>query len=167
MKEELENRRYEVLIPEMPDTDHPKIEAWVSKLAEVIGTPRKGGILIGHSIGCQVILRYLETLGENQKVDKVIVVAGWFRLTSTAAVTEEEKLVAKPWLKTPIDFNKAKTKANKFIGIFSDNDYFVPLEVNLNLLKEKLNAEIVLLNKRGHFSQEDGVNQLPELLNFL
>lgn len=51
-KEQLQKEGYEVLVPAMPDPDHPKIETWVSYLAEIIGQPRATDILIGHSVGC-------------------------------------------------------------------------------------------------------------------
>ena len=57
LKKQLEEKNYKVEVPEMPDTDHPKIESWVNKLKEIV-IPDEETILIGHSIGCQAILRY-------------------------------------------------------------------------------------------------------------
>lgn len=36
LKKELEKREYEVSAPKMPDTDYPKIEAWVEKLNQKV-----------------------------------------------------------------------------------------------------------------------------------
>lgn len=57
LKTELEKRDFEVLIPDMPDTDIPVIEKWVHRLANIVGTPDSDTYFIGHSIGCQTILR--------------------------------------------------------------------------------------------------------------
>lgn len=163
-KRELEKKGYKGTIPAMPDTEHPKIETWVSYLAEVIGNPDENLTLIGHSVGCQTILRYLS--GINQKVNKVILVAPWGSALSNLADNEEEK-VARPWLETPIDFEKAREKADKFIAIFSDDDPFVPLKENLHVFKERLGAEIIVESRKGHFTESDGVKELPILLDLI
>ena len=75
LKIELEQRGYEVANPEMPDTDTPVIKKWVDKLREVVGTPDADMYFIGHSIGCQAILRYLETI--DTPVGGAVFVAGW------------------------------------------------------------------------------------------
>lgn len=165
-KKELEKLGYEVSVPEMPDTDAPKIEAWVSKLQEVAGEVDENTILIGHSIGCQTILRFLERLPEGQMVNKVICAGGWFSLTEEAVPTDEEKEIAKPWLETPINFKKVKKMANSFVAIFSDNDPYVPLE-NSEIFKEKLGSEVVIEHHQGHFNEEVGITELPILLKFI
>jgi uncharacterized protein len=166
-KEELEKMGYQVLVPEMPTPHAPEIKTWVAKLKVVVGAPDTETVLMGHSVGCQTILRFLETLSDNEKVGKVIMVAPWFRLTATSTVTEEEKDIASPWLKTPINFEKAKEHCDEFIAIFSDDDYFVPLEFNKKVCEEKLSARVIILNKMGHFSEGDGVTELPILLKVI
>ena len=68
LKKELEARDFEVQIPAMPDSDTPKIKPWVSHLNELVGVCDEQTYLIGHSIGCQTILRYIETLPHPTKV---------------------------------------------------------------------------------------------------
>lgn len=158
-KKELESKGYKVIVPAMPDTDYPKIEKWSPYLAEIISTSREDDILIGHSIGCQTILRYLESLPKNQKVDKVIMVAGF---TTLKNLTEEEIPIAKPWLEAPIDFAKVKQHANSFTAIFSDNDPVVPLEKNKKIFEEKLGAQIFIEHNKGHFNNMP--QERPDLL---
>ncbi len=160
VKQEFEKKGYEVLVPDLPETNYPKIEKWVPFLAGVVGKADKHTILIGHSMGCQTILRYLETLGEGESVGTVILVAGFVTLTG---LKPEEQIVANPWLETPVDFAKVKTKANKFIAIFSDDDPYVPMEENAKIFKEKLGAEIVIQNGQKHFNGDD----LPVLLEVI
>ena len=78
LKSELEKRYFEVFIPEMPNTDEPKIEEWISHLKKVVGKIDYDTYFVGHSIWCQTIMRYLER--ENVKVGNVVFVAGWFKL---------------------------------------------------------------------------------------
>lgn len=163
LKTELEKKDFQVSIPKMPNTDEPKIKEWVGFLKEHIKNPDKNTYLIGHSIGCQTIIRYLETL-ENIKIGGVILVAGFINLTEKVTGNAEEAEIAKPWLETPINFEKVKNNSKKFIAIFSTNDPYVPLS-DSEIFKNKLNAKIITLENKGHLGGEDNINKLPEALN--
>lgn len=161
-KEELEKKGYKVIMPNMPETDHPKIENWVPYLTQVVGEVRGDDIFVGHSMGCQTILRFLESLPEGEKVDKVILVAGFGSYLK--GLTEEEQRIAQPWIDTPLDLDKVKIHANSFIAIFSDNDPFVPLGENRKLFEEKLGAEIFIEQSKGHFNEMP--KERPDLFKF-
>ena len=77
LKKELEAKGFKVLVTQFPGADNPRIEKWVPKLAEVVGTVDESTYFIGHSVGCQTIVRYLELLPENIKVGDEIYYAGW------------------------------------------------------------------------------------------
>ncbi|MDI6737414.1 MAG: alpha/beta hydrolase [Nanoarchaeota archaeon] len=162
LKKELEKKGFHVEVPAMPDTDYPKIEAWVSFLKKAIKNPDTETYLVGHSIGCQAILRYLQ--GANIKIGGAVFVAGW--LTLRGLETDEEWETAKPWLETQIDFGKAKKCLLKCVAIFSDNDPFVPLD-NSNIFREKLGAKIIIEKQKGHFSGSDKIVKLPSVLKEL
>ncbi|MFA5887673.1 MAG: alpha/beta hydrolase [Candidatus Nanoarchaeia archaeon] len=162
LKKELEKKRFHVEIPHMPDTDNPKIESWVSFLKKTIKNPDKDTYFVGHSIGCQTILRYLQ--GINAKIGGTVFVAGW--ITLKGLETDEEWAIAKPWIETPIDFGKVKKSMNKCAAIFSGNDPFVPID-NSNVFKENLGAKIIIEKQKGHFSGSDNVKELPSALKEL
>lgn len=163
-KEALEKSGYDVFIPEMPDTEHPKITPWVEKLKETVGIPKPNDILIGHSIGCQTILRYIEKLDDKQRVGKVILVAPWWYLTLDE---NEEQADADPWLKLDVNFEKIKTKADKFICVFSQSDPWVPYSKNVEFFKRNLNPEIVTKNGPGHFTSDEGADKIEFLLDLI
>lgn len=165
VKFQLEVKGYEVSAPTMPDTDNPQIEPWVNKLSETIKEPQKQDVLIGHSIGCQTILRFLEGLPENQKVSKVILVAPWFKLTNLE--NDEAWKIVDPWIKSQIEFSKVKSKSDSFTAIFSNNDQWVPLKENKELFERRLNPRIIVLNNKGHFSEEEGVKELSEVIDLI
>ena len=155
LKRELEKLGHEVLVPEMPDTDNPVIEKWLQKLTEIVGVPDKNTYFVGGSIGCQAILRYLETL--NTGVGGAIFVAGWFNLENLES--EDEEKISKPWIETPIDLEKVKLVLSKSILIISDNDPFGAFEENKEKFNNFVTKEIVLHNA-GHI---DGL-EYPEIL---
>ncbi|MFZ2152543.1 MAG: alpha/beta hydrolase [Microgenomates group bacterium] len=161
----LGDKGFEVITPQMPDTDVPVIDAWVNKLNEIIGDIRETDIFIGHSIGCQTILRFLEKLPSDKKIGKVILVAPWFELTNLE--NNQMWQIANPWIKSQIDFSEVVHKSLSFVTIFSDNDSWVPMDINVKLFKEKLNPEIIILKNKGHFTADEGSTKLPELLNLI
>jgi predicted alpha/beta hydrolase family esterase len=150
--------------PAMPDTNTPKIENWIPFLQELIKNPDEETILIGHSIGCQAILRYLQSLPEGKKIGGAVLLAGFTHLKEESYENEEDREIAKPWLEIPINWEKVKSKSNKFISIFSTDDFFVPLS-DKDIFKESLGSEIIVEENKGHFSPEDNISELPSLLN--
>lgn len=161
LKRKLESRGFIVNIPAMPESSEPKIEAWVSHLSKIVGNVDENTFFVGHSIGCQTILRYLESLPSDVKVGGAIFVAGWLTLQNLSS--DKEREIAKPWLETPIDFEKARQHSNKFVAIFSDNDEFVPLS-NKEIFEQRLKAKTILEHNKGHFSDDDGVRELVSVL---
>lgn len=158
LKDELIKRNFEVLTPDMPETNHPRVSAWVDSLKEAAGKETEQTYFVGHSIGCQTIIRFLNETG--QKIGGAVFVAGWFTLENI----DDETEIAKPWLEKNIDLNKVKNLLNKSILIISDNDPYGALEENINDFKN-LGSEIIILPKANHIRGEDGYNELPEALD--
>lgn len=166
LKNQLEKFGYQVFNPEMPDADNPVIDKWVAKLSEVVGTPDKETYFVGHSIGCQAILRYLDSYSFKplEKVGGAVFVAGWFNLKNLE--DKETEQIAKPWIETPINLNKVKTILPKSTLIISDNDPFDCLEENKQKFAQITTKGIVMPNA-GHISGDDGFIELPEVLSEL
>lgn len=157
LKSELEAQGFKVIAPQMPETDEPKIETWVPFLSKLVGEPDEDTFFVGHSIGCQTIMRYLETVYP-KKTGGAILVAGWFNLKGLEG--PDEKKLASPWVTTPINFEKVKNAAGKFFVVLSDNDPYVPIG-DAQMFNEKLEAEVIIQENKGHFTGEDGAADLP------
>ena len=160
LKKELEKKGYRVFVPAMPNPETPVIAHWVDTLRDLVGEPDEHTYFVGHSIGCQTILRYLETLPQEKKIRGAVFVAGWFTLMN---LEEEEQPIAKPWLETPMDFEKIKRHAQNFFAVFSDNDPLVPPE-NKEMFQQRLGARVIVEQGKGHFSGDDGITHLPSAL---
>lgn len=162
LRTELQKLGYKVLVPEMPDIDTPVIGKWVAKLAEVVGKPDADTYFVGHSIGCQAIMRYLETI--DTPVGGAVFVAGWFNLENLEDNETEE--IARPWIETPIDLEKVKSVLPRATLIISENDPFGCLEQNKAKFAQVMTKGIVMPNA-GHLSAEDGFTELPVVLDEL
>jgi hypothetical protein len=167
LKKELEQRSFEVFVPAMPNSGEPKIKEWIPFLVEIVGEIDENTYFVGHSIGCQAVLRYIETLPGNVKIKGIVLVAPWMKLDNQTIEEEGEdvKRIAKLWTETPINFNKVKINTNKSVVIFSDKDKYVPLKENRKIFETELNAKIIIEHNKGHFSGSDGVIELPSVLN--
>ncbi len=151
LKKELEKKGFQVITPDMPgSTEDPKIKKWVNHLYKTIKNPDEETYLIGHSMGCQTIMRYLEKAPEKTKVGGVLFVAGWFHLANLE--TEEEKKTALHWTGTPINLDKVKNKIKKARFLVSKDEPFGFVEENSKIFKEKLNAEVITRENYGHFN---------------
>lgn len=160
LKKELERKGYRVDVPAMPEPDKPRISPWVATIKSI--ATDELSLMVGHSVGCQTILRYLATT--SKQVEAIVLVAPWTRLTPAATAEEGEEEVARPWLNTPIDWEKAKVAAKRFVAIFSDDDPYVPI-TEADVFKKNLGAKVVIEHGKGHLSGEDGVTQLPAILD--
>jgi uncharacterized protein len=156
LKNELEKNGFEVYVPEMPDTENPVIKKWVNKLSEVVNVPDEQTYFVGGSIGCQTIIRYIESI--DYRVGGAVFVAGWFDLTNLEAGEIE---IAQPWLETKINFEKVKQNLPTSTIVLSDDDPLVPFEITKEKFKKYLGSEVVEKTGKGHFDKE---SELPEAL---
>lgn len=163
LREECKKINYKLIIPEMPNTNYPKINEWLDKLKEIVKNLNEDTYFIGHSIGCQGVLRYLENT--DNKIGGVVLVAPWMYLDENTIEEEGEEIreIAKPWMETPIDWNKIKKSTNNFVCIFSTNDPYVPLD-NQELFKEKLNARIIIKKDEEHFNKTKEIKEIMEFI---
>lgn len=163
LKKELEEKGFEVYIPQLPEAGRPRIHNWVPKLAEVVGTADENTYFVGHSMGCQTIVHYLKNLPEGVKVGGAVFVAGFFKRLTGLEDDPDVHETGKHWLGTPLDFEKVKFHLPKSVAIFSDNDSYVPLD-NQDDFRNELGSEIIVEKNMGHFSGSNGVTELPIVL---
>ena len=162
LDKQLSNENNIVYKFDMPNTTSPDIDEWVSFLDSKVESLDENTFFVGHSIGCQTIMRYLQT--KNMcKIGGILFVAPWLELLDFAIEDEESYNVAKPWLNTKIDFEKVKQFTNNINCIFSDNDYFVSLDQK-DKFEKLLDANTIVVSGKGHISQDDGVYELKEIL---
>jgi len=160
---QLEERGYQVQVPDMPNTDEPRLDTWVPYLRDLIDQPDDELVLIGHSIGTVAIMRYLETLDNDQQIDKAILVAGF---TDQLGFRELEN-----FFETRLNFLAIKTKVrNGFVAIQSDDDPYVSEQYGTRL-QEELGASLIIKHSAGHMSGavdgKESCTELPEVAESL
>ncbi|MBI3334091.1 serine hydrolase family protein [Candidatus Pacearchaeota archaeon] len=156
LKGELERRKWKVLALQMPGGEKPELNEWLSVLNNNVN-PDKQTVFIGHSLGCIAICRYLEQLPANIKIKGCIFVAGF---------AHDLALELESFTKPELNVGKIKEHCEKFKMIGSRDDDVVSLSKVLEF-QHLLSGEIIIDDKKGHFTADDGVVELPSVLKAL
>ncbi len=164
LRRELETQGFLVASLQMPNTNKPEIQVWVNYLKNAVGSLDENTFFIGHSIGCQAIARYLESLPVAETSGGAIFVSGFFKRLTIADFDDESKKVLREWLDAPINLIVVKRHLLKSIAIFSDDDPYVPID-NVEEFKYIIGSEIIIEHKQGHFSSSSGLPKYPSVLN--
>jgi uncharacterized protein len=167
LKRELEMAAYEVALPLMPNPDHPVISEWIGFIAGLVGEPDVGTTLVGHSIGGQAVMRYLETLGDSGKaVGTTVLVATKFPARPTPGSPERriDDKVLIPWFTTGVDPALVRKAAGRCTVILSDDDPYMSLAEAEAGFETDLHARIVIEHGKGHMNDESGITELPSAL---
>ena len=155
LKQKLEEKNFSVEALTMPDTMHPTLDGWLTHLQETIKDVDAHTFLVGHSLGVIAILRFLEALQQNEKIGGAVLVAGF---SEPIAYDELGSFFSKP-----LDYEKVKNSANAFVAIHSSNDPYVPLK-NGEILRDKLGANLIVIENAGHLNAGGGFTELPTAL---
>src|SRR6266404_64634 len=161
VKSVLEKVGFQVHVPQMPNAEAPKQSEWMEALEKYVDIIDEDTYLIGHSVGCQALLRFLDRLPPGRKAGGVVLVAGWVSVPAWEGRTEEQKVILNDWLNPKLNFRKIVDRSKKFTAIFSDNDEFVPKE-NWVVCEKELHAKVVIKHEAGHFEGTDDL-ELPEV----
>ena len=131
-----------------PHPGAPEIAACVAEVSQQLGSEwhaLASTWLVGHSVGCQVALRFLESLPEGFRVAGLLCVAGWW-------TAEDPSLAMRPWVLTPLDLPRVRRAAPSVSVLLSHGDPFSPdQEGNAALWKERLGARVIFVPEAGHF----------------
>jgi hypothetical protein len=152
----------------MPSPDHPVISEWISFIAKLVGEPDDETTLVGHSLGCQGVLRYLETLGTAGKsVAKTVLVAGIFPTGMSPADADMETggdSALDPWFSEGLDPAKVKNATGTCTVILSDDDPYISVDRAKAVFRATIDPKIIVEHGLGHFNEDDRLVELPSVL---
>lgn len=130
-----------------PRANAPEPEACVAGLAEATGAAIADRlVLIGHSVGCQALLRFLAAAAPEGPELDLVCIAGWWGVDQPWEEIE-------PWLRDDYDVERARAAVGSTTVLLSDNDPFTANHrATANLWRERMGAEIALCPRAGHFN---------------
>lgn len=123
--------------------DAPTIAGSLARLGDC--TDRADArVLVGHSVGCQVVLRHLAVA--RRPVDRVVLVAPWFTV-------DEPWDTLRPWLDTPLDRARVRASVGRVDALVSTNDPFTAdWAATADALERDLGADVLVVDDAGHFN---------------
>jgi predicted alpha/beta hydrolase family esterase len=141
---------------DLPNPSVPTVEDWPRTIATRLLSLHEEGALqntlvIGHSVGCQAVLRALLSLPGEARVGGLLMVAGWWTIDSPWDSI-------RPWLTTPTGSDLAHIRAisARTEVLLSDNDPFTAdAAANAALWTERLGAEVSILPGLKHLNRAE------------
>lgn len=162
LKTQLEERGYQVWVPDLPRADVPNFERYNEYILQHIPFELDDETLfVGHSSGAVAILGLLHALPPETMVYASYLVGsfkddlGWDAL--------------KELFIQPLDFSKITKHSRLWYFIHSDNDPYCPLE-HAEYLCEQIGGDLLVLPGQKHFSvgtYGEAYRQFPYLLRHI
>lgn len=158
LKQQLNNREFEVYAPSLPNASFPNSEEWSNFIIQ--NTPfelDEDTVIIGHSAGAALIPMLLQKLPPKTKINKAIFVSGFHTNFDWGKLKDLHNV--------KVDYDEVKQKCNDFIFLHSDDDPYVPLEEPQELAK-RLNGKLTIIKGQGHFNigSSPKYKEFPKLL---
>lgn len=145
----------------MPEPGAPRIDTWPEAVLAEVGADRgalRRTLLVGHSVGCQAVLRALAAMDEGVSVYGVLLLAGWFRVDRPW-----ETIV--PWMAEDYDLQRARSRAPWFEVLLSDNDPFTAdFAATAAAFRARLNADVTVIPGAKHFNASEEPAVLASLI---
>ena len=106
MKSKLEGLGCDVFVPALPTPKNQKLGVWMEVLKNYDAYMDRHSMLIGHSMGCALALRKLETL--NRQIKSVFLVGGFTKDLWNGKYSK----IIDTFLDKPFDWDKIKKNAS-------------------------------------------------------
>jgi uncharacterized protein len=143
LEDELKKRGHEVLIPELPDPENPDPEIWTKTLVEAARVLTDEDIIVGHSLGGALALRFLEAV-EARTTPKACV------LISTPWFIKDERF--RGFFLSDLDHDVLMWRASRFHVIHAKDDHVIPLD-HAQKYAQVFHANLITPEVGGHFNE--------------
>ena len=151
LKNEL-GESHRILNPIMPNPDYPEYKTWKRRLRAILPTVNDGVILIGHSLGGSVLLKYLSEEPFDKKIEGLFLIAAPYWGAKDWEI--EEFTLAD-------DFTARLPPIARVFLYHSQNDDIAPA-THLELYRKQFPTAVVRIFGGNDHSFERGI---PELID--
>jgi len=167
LKKELEKLDYNVLVPDLPNSEKPDSEEWLKALNKYKDRINEKSIIIGHSLGCLAALQFIQETGK--KIGKLIFVApihpkmDWKKVEETHQ-PEQAKLIKK-FAERPVNWSKIKSLVSSLVIYLSNDDPYIQFRVK-DLYTKDAQVTLRLFTGKKHFNKKTAnMTEFPEILS--
>jgi predicted alpha/beta hydrolase family esterase len=133
----------------LPNPGTPTIDAWVPAVRVAIEDALEAAapppIVVGHSVGCQAVMRALACF-DRPVLSACLLVAAWWHV-------DEPWPSIRPWIDTPFEHARARAAVARFSVLLSDDDPFTRDHAHTAaLFRERLGANVRIAAGAKHFN---------------
>lgn len=140
---QFEGSEYEIIAPNLPNTDAPTYDSWVGYFEENVNlTPET--TIVAHSASCPLVLSVLER--SEVGVYKVILVSGLVDILADEI---------RPLMQEQYDWEKIKRNANEFIFINTTRDPYGCNDVQGRKMLDVLGGTQIIIDSDTHFGTSE------------
>lgn len=136
----------------LPEPGAPVIDDCITELRRIVGVDPSRlveTLLVGHSVGCQAMIRFLATLPDAVAVKGLVCIAGWFWV-------DEPWPTLMPWQAEPIDDPRIRAAAPDLRVLLSDDDPFTSDHMkNADTWRTRLDAQVTIHPGRRHYNEPE------------
>lgn len=153
LRDELHQAGFEVLAPALPFSGEPNLAEWLKTMETEVGRIESDDIILGHSLGGVMALRYLEAAEMTGTPKAVILVAAPWNLKGNALQS---------FFTHELDADVLMWKAKEFVVLHSKDDDKVPFD-HAEKYTKMLKGKLVARENEGHYMDE----RYPVLLEII
>ncbi|MFK7779783.1 MAG: alpha/beta fold hydrolase [Candidatus Gracilibacteria bacterium] len=168
LQNELNKKLFDVYNPNLPNTDNPVLDEQNETIRVYSSKFKDGGYIIGHSLGCQLAVKYIE---ENKIKNSVIILVaptypGLAKELGKDVLDDSYESIEK-YYNTNIDFESINKLKNKYYVFVSDNDPYINMENAKKYYSQLNNVNFLDFHNKGHFNKDAGVLEIKEIFNYI
>jgi predicted alpha/beta hydrolase family esterase len=148
----------EVRYPELPDADHPRLDAWREALRSTLtGLPDDGFDVVAHSLGAVLWLHHAADPAGAALPARVALVSPPSPSTTIPEIAE--------FFPPPLDIDAVRRAADGTVLIGSDDDPYTP-EGIAAAYGSPLKIATTIVPGGGHINVESGYGECPAVLDW-
>ncbi|UXR68920.1 MULTISPECIES: alpha/beta hydrolase [unclassified Staphylococcus] len=153
LKKTLEIEGHNVTVLDLPHTDRPNGDEWLSHMQEHIKDVDRDTIFISHSLGVITTLKFINEL-DVPRVGSLAMISGFKGdLPQNELLPDDDVLDS--FFKWDLDYELIHNKVLHMFGVAAKDDYVVPIDASRKLC-EVLDCKLYEEETGGHFCKEDG-----------
>ncbi len=158
LHDELTRQGSVVLMPDLPEPDHPNRQTWLTEIKTLLDGVNLGQLtIVGHSLGVTTALDFVEQAAS--QINRLLAVSGF---------TEDYGAELNSYFlsEKSIDFHKVRDKLRWAAVVYGDNDPYVT-QAALKYVADSLAVQPMVIPNGGHLNTEAGFTEFPQLLELL
>ncbi len=162
-KKQLEEKGYNVIIPEFPTRTDITIDSFFEIFDKYKNYFNNELIVIAHSIGNAMFIKYISK--NNFNVNLYISLAGFAKSFVTEGREDLNKVIKQRRISIEEKEKFINLVKNRY-SIYSNNDHIVPFET-LKEFSKFINSKDILIEGIGHMGKKSGLEELPQAIKII